>query len=59
MRTIYFTFQLFDDGDKGYITLEELSEILLKAFGMDDIDVEKLFHEVDTNEDDKITFGKI
>ena len=56
--TIRLAFQLFDDGDKGYITLEELSEILLKAFGMDDIDVEKLFHEVDTNEDDKITFDE-
>ena len=50
--------QLFDNGDKGYITQAELTEILSNAFGMDDLDVEKLFQEVNINKDDKITFGK-
>ncbi|VDI79067.1 lysophosphatidylcholine acyltransferase / lyso-PAF acetyltransferase [Mytilus galloprovincialis] len=56
--TLKLAFQLFDNGDKGYITQAELTEILSNAFGMDDLDVEKLFQEVNINKDDKITFDE-
>ncbi|CAC5357377.1 LPCAT1_2 [Mytilus coruscus] len=56
--TLKLAFQLFDNGDKGYITQEELTGILTNAFGIDDLDVEKLFQEVDINKDDKITFDE-
>lgn len=50
--------QLFDSDGKGYITEEELSQILLNAFGMNDIDTHELFKEVDVDEDGKITYGE-
>lgn len=53
---LYFD-QLFDEGNKGYITKEELSTILHGAFNMDGLDAEVLFDEVDVNEDGKICFG--
>ncbi|XP_052062194.1 lysophosphatidylcholine acyltransferase 2-like isoform X1 [Mytilus californianus] len=56
--TLKLAFQLFDNGDKGYITQAELTGILTNAFGIDDLDVEKLFQEVDINKDDKITFDE-
>ncbi|XP_071176040.1 lysophosphatidylcholine acyltransferase 2-like isoform X2 [Mytilus edulis] len=56
--TLKLAFQLFDNGDKGYITQAELTEILSNAFGMDDLDVEKLFQEININKDDKITFDE-
>ncbi|XP_063439317.1 lysophosphatidylcholine acyltransferase 2-like isoform X3 [Mytilus trossulus] len=56
--TLKLAFQLFDNGDKGYITQAELTEILSNAFGMDDLDVEKLFQDININKDDKITFDE-
>ncbi|XP_078338685.1 lysophosphatidylcholine acyltransferase 2-like isoform X1 [Crassostrea virginica] len=57
-ETIKFAFQLFDEGNKGYITKEELSTILHGAFNMDGLDAEVLFDEVDVNEDGKICFDE-
>ena len=53
-----FPFQLFDKGNKGYIEEGELRDILHQAFGMTDVDVAKLFAQVDKDHDGKITFGK-
>nr|XP_022344070.1 lysophosphatidylcholine acyltransferase 2-like isoform X3 [Crassostrea virginica]XP_022344071.1 lysophosphatidylcholine acyltransferase 2-like isoform X3 [Crassostrea virginica]XP_022344072.1 lysophosphatidylcholine acyltransferase 2-like isoform X3 [Crassostrea virginica]XP_022344073.1 lysophosphatidylcholine acyltransferase 2-like isoform X3 [Crassostrea virginica]XP_022344075.1 lysophosphatidylcholine acyltransferase 2-like isoform X3 [Crassostrea virginica] len=57
-ETIKFAFQLFDEGNKGYITKEELSTILHGAFNMDGLDAKVLFDEVDVNEDGKICFDE-
>ena len=50
-------FQLFDKGHKGYITHDELQSILRNAFAISKEDVTRLFCEVDTNHDGKITYG--
>lgn len=52
-------YQLFDEGNKGYITKEELGIILHKAFNMDGLDADALFEEVDLNQDGRICFGKL
>lgn len=56
--TIKFAFQLFDEGNKGYITKEELGTILYKAFNMDGLDADALFEEVDLNQDGRICFDE-
>lgn len=56
--TIKFAFQLFDEGNKGYITKEELGTILHKAFNMDGLDADALFEEVDLNQDGRICFDE-
>ncbi|XP_064610351.1 lysophosphatidylcholine acyltransferase 1-like [Liolophura sinensis] len=57
-ETIQLAFTLFDSDGKGYISEEELSQILLNAFGMNDIDTHELFKEVDADEDGKITYDE-
>ena len=52
------TFQAFDRGGKGYISEEELVDILHRAFGMSDVDVHHLFVQVDSDADGKIIYGK-
>ena len=52
-----FLFQLFDRGGKGYILEKELTEILHEAFNMNQVDIEYLFEQVDTDNDGKIHFG--
>ena len=55
---LLFPSQLFDNGKKGFITEEELTEILHNAFNMSEVDAKELFHDVDTNKNGKISFGK-
>ncbi|KAK3086372.1 hypothetical protein FSP39_017489 [Pinctada imbricata] len=57
-ETIKLAFELFDNGNKGHITQEELCEILYNAFNMDGLDAENLFKEVDTDQDGKISFDE-
>ncbi|XP_061163187.1 lysophosphatidylcholine acyltransferase 2-like isoform X1 [Saccostrea echinata] len=57
-ETIQFAFQLFDEGNKGYITKPELGQILHNAFNMDGLDSDALFDEVDVNQDGKICFDE-
>jgi len=49
---------LFDKENKGYISKEDLTTMLYNAFSMEDVDVEELFLKVDSQGDNKITFGK-
>ncbi|XP_070574726.1 lysophosphatidylcholine acyltransferase 2-like isoform X3 [Ptychodera flava] len=55
-ETIQLAFQMFDEGDKGYISQQELTQILHNAFGMTDTDVAKLFHNIDQEDSGKITY---
>lgn len=55
--TAALTFQLFDVGNKGHITQEELADMLQKAFGMHDVDCQGLFSKVDTDNDGHISYG--
>ena len=57
--SMFLHFQLFDKGAKGYITQAELGEMLFNAFGMEDDEIGTLFAQVDQDQDDKITFGKL
>nr|XP_006825078.1 PREDICTED: lysophosphatidylcholine acyltransferase 2-like [Saccoglossus kowalevskii] len=56
--TIQLAFQMFDDGEKGYITQDELSQILHNAFGMTETDVAKLFQQVDSDGCGRITYDE-
>ena len=49
---------MFDAGNKGFITEDELADILGQAFGMDEVDIHELFERVDTDKDGKISYGK-
>ncbi|OWF34743.1 lysophosphatidylcholine acyltransferase 2-like isoform X2 [Mizuhopecten yessoensis] len=55
-ETIKLAFQLFDKEDKGYISRDDLTMILHNAFGMEDVD--RLFEQVDTKNDEKITYDE-
>ena len=50
--------QAFDRGGKGYITEEELADILQRALGMPQLDVHRLFLQIDSNRDGNINFGE-
>ncbi|XP_076470898.1 lysophosphatidylcholine acyltransferase 1-like [Babylonia areolata] len=54
--TLQCAFQLFDGGHKGYITKEELQTILHKAFALNHHSAARLFHDIDTDQDGRITF---
>jgi Ca2+-binding EF-hand superfamily protein len=49
---------VFDSGNKGFITEDELCEILHNAFGMEIDAAKNLFSQVDTDSNEKITFGE-
>uniref|UniRef100_A0A6Q2YSG5 EF-hand domain-containing protein n=1 Tax=Esox lucius TaxID=8010 RepID=A0A6Q2YSG5_ESOLU len=49
-------FQLFDIDNDQRITLEEFSSLLRSALGVCDLNVSKLFKEIDTDSSDYITF---
>ena len=62
-----FAVQLFDKGGKGFITEEELGDILYQAFGMSTAESSKLFAHIvqqeghaGTSQQDsqRITYGK-
>ena len=55
---MFMLFQLFDTDSKGYITQSELGQILRNAFGMEEMDSEPLFKQVDKDQDGRITYGK-
>ena len=50
-------FKIFDKNDKGYVSLSDLQAILYSTFSMSPRDVDQLFRKIDTNYDNKITFG--
>ncbi|XP_052816886.1 lysophosphatidylcholine acyltransferase 2-like isoform X1 [Mya arenaria] len=54
--TISLAFQLFDSSQQGFISHEDLHDILHNAFNMTDVDVEELFRHIDADCDGKITF---
>ena len=54
---VLYYFQVFDGGDKGYITQKELHDILNRTFAMTEVDVHTLFSKVDQDKDGKITYG--
>ncbi|XP_064639975.1 lysophosphatidylcholine acyltransferase 2-like isoform X2 [Lineus longissimus] len=57
-ETLQLAFRLFDVHGDGYITLPELTSILHHSFNMEDIEILKLFNEVDANKDEKITYDE-
>ncbi|CAH1778543.1 unnamed protein product [Owenia fusiformis] len=57
-ETLQLAFKLFDSNNKGYITEEELNDILYNAFEMDNIDSANLFTQVDSDKDGKITYDE-
>ena len=57
LSSIIFVFQLFDNGAKGYISEQELCDILDRAFGMDQSSVGKIFAQIEKKNEDHITFG--
>lgn len=56
--TISLAFQIFDPENQGHITRESLNVILHNAFGMEEVDVEELFRQVDTDQDGIISFDE-
>ncbi|KAL3859040.1 hypothetical protein ACJMK2_009278 [Sinanodonta woodiana] len=57
-ETIQLAFKLFDSEDKGYITQPDLTKILNKAFGMEELDIQDLFNKVDAGQDGKISYDE-
>ncbi|KAK2164584.1 hypothetical protein LSH36_61g01016 [Paralvinella palmiformis] len=57
-ETLQFAFEVFDGGNKGYITECELTEILHNAFGMETDSAKSIFSQVDTNSDGRITYDE-
>ncbi|CAL1540095.1 unnamed protein product [Lymnaea stagnalis] len=56
--TIRLAFQLFDIDNKGHVTKGDLNHILKGAFKISDADVDKIFREVNTSNDGKITLDE-
>ncbi|KAG7468322.1 hypothetical protein MATL_G00141720 [Megalops atlanticus] len=55
-ETIRMAFQLFDTDDDQYITQEEFSSLLRSSLGVADLDVSKLFNEIDTDRSGHISY---
>ncbi|XP_078400370.1 lysophosphatidylcholine acyltransferase 2 isoform X1 [Cetorhinus maximus] len=55
-ETIHFAFKLFDSDEDGYITEEEFSALLRSALGVHDLDVSRLFSDIDLNDSGKISY---
>ena len=51
--------QLFDKGDKGFITEDELCDVLYQAFGMGKPESRKIFAHIDRRDSHHITYGTI
>ena len=49
--------QLFDKGDKGFITEDELCDVLYQAFGMGKPESRKIFAHIDRRDSHHITYG--
>ncbi|KAL8603123.1 hypothetical protein ACOMHN_059295 [Nucella lapillus] len=54
--TLQCAFHLFDGGHKGYISQGELQTILHKAFALNHHSAARLFHDIDRDQDGRITF---
>ena len=48
---------MFDKNNSGYISQDDLSDMLYTAFNVDDEDAERLFQQVDADCDGKISYG--
>ncbi|XP_006121172.2 lysophosphatidylcholine acyltransferase 2 [Pelodiscus sinensis] len=57
-ETIQMAFKLFDIDDDGSITEEQFACILRSALGVPDLDVSKLFKEIDTDNSGKVTYNE-
>ncbi|XP_069757667.1 lysophosphatidylcholine acyltransferase 2 isoform X2 [Narcine bancroftii] len=55
-ETVQFAFKVFDMDDDGYITEDELSNLLRSAFSAHDVDVSRLFKTIDVNNLGKISY---
>ncbi|MGH0148105.1 UNVERIFIED_CONTAM: hypothetical protein FKN15_047439 [Acipenser sinensis] len=56
--TIQMLFKLFDVDDDGRITQEEFTSLLRSSLGVPDLDVTKLFQDIDADSSGKITYSK-
>ncbi|RUS90250.1 hypothetical protein EGW08_002031 [Elysia chlorotica] len=56
--TLKLAFTLFDKENKGHVSLDDLQMILRQAFNMGPEEVEKMFVEVDTKCDRRISYGE-
>uniref|UniRef100_A0A8C8RIA1 Lysophosphatidylcholine acyltransferase 2 n=1 Tax=Pelusios castaneus TaxID=367368 RepID=A0A8C8RIA1_9SAUR len=57
-ETIQMAFKLFDSDEDGSITEEQFSCILRSALGVPDLDVSKLFKEIDADKSEKVTYNE-
>ncbi|XP_074864430.1 lysophosphatidylcholine acyltransferase 2 [Carettochelys insculpta] len=57
-ETIQMAFKLFDIDDDGNITEEQFACILQSALGVPNLDVSKLFKEIDTDNSGKVTYNE-
>ncbi|XP_067407533.1 lysophosphatidylcholine acyltransferase 2 isoform X2 [Emydura macquarii macquarii] len=57
-ETIQMAFKLFDIDDDGSITEEQFACILRSSLGVPDLDVSKLFKEIDTDKSGKVTYNE-
>ncbi|XP_067853971.1 lysophosphatidylcholine acyltransferase 2 [Heptranchias perlo] len=55
-ETIQFAFKLFDIDEDGNITEDEFTALLRSALGVHDLDVSKLFREIDVSASGKISY---
>ncbi|XP_038662674.1 lysophosphatidylcholine acyltransferase 2 isoform X1 [Scyliorhinus canicula] len=55
-ETIQFAFKLFDLDEDGYITEEEFCSLLRSALGVHDLDVSKLFSDIDVSGSGTISY---
>ncbi|XP_067905577.1 lysophosphatidylcholine acyltransferase 2 isoform X1 [Heterodontus francisci] len=54
--TIQFAFKLFDMDEDGYITEEEFTALWRSALGVHELDVSRLFSDIDVNASGKISY---
>ncbi|MBN3290665.1 PCAT2 acyltransferase, partial [Polypterus senegalus] len=55
-ETIHMAFKLFDTDDDEHITEDEFSSLLRSSLGIPDLDVTKLFQDIDVDGSGKITY---
>ncbi|XP_053555543.1 lysophosphatidylcholine acyltransferase 2 isoform X2 [Bombina bombina] len=57
-ETIQFAFKLFDVDEDGSITEKEFSSLLRSSLGLPDLDVSKLFNDMDADKSGKINYDE-
>ncbi|XP_015264260.1 PREDICTED: lysophosphatidylcholine acyltransferase 2 isoform X2 [Gekko japonicus] len=55
-ETIYMAFKLFDLDDDGVITENEFASVVQSSLGLPDLDVSKLFKEIDADKTNKLSY---